>query len=285
MPDSTASQRLAATLLSMPPLNLSISENYEAMSGAAADLILAELKIRPALLLCVSAGGTPTRTFELLAAEQKKNSRLFAQLRVLQLDEWVGLPAGSPARCETDLQQKLLQPLGVHPSRYFGFKSHAADPQLECDRLAQWLAANGPIDLCILGLGVNGHIAMNEPGDEFVPSVHLASLTKSTQQHPLLKGLSKKPRQGLTLGMGDILSSRKLLLLVNGRHKRDALKRMMQPRVTTKSPGSFLWLHPDATVLCDREAWDGEPASDDLNARHTKEVAGTMLALPTSRQR
>src|SRR5262249_6422315 len=124
----------------------------------------------------------------------------------------------------------------------------------------------------------------------FVPSVHLASLTKSTQQHPLLKGLSKKPRQGLTLGMGDILSSRKLLLLVNGRHKRDALKRMMQPRGTTKSPGSLLWLHPDATVLCDREAWDGERAATTKvssptppGGRRKRALSSLRCAIPTKR--
>jgi galactosamine-6-phosphate isomerase len=238
----------------MPGLKFITEKEYETMSRVAAELINEELKKEPGLLLCVSAGGTPTRTYQLLASCRQKDPRSFAELRVLQIDEWAGVPAGSPARCETDLQVKLLEPLGITRTRYCGFKSDAASPSSECDRIARWLDANGPIDICILGLGINGHIAMNEPADKVEPAVHVARLSKSSQKHPLLKQLSKKPRFGLTLGMGDILSSRQLLLLVSGKRKRAALKRLREPHVTTKFPASFLWLHPNAVVLCDREA-------------------------------
>ena len=120
--------------------------------------------------------------------------------------------------------------------------------------MAAWLGKNGPIDICILGLGINGHVAMNEPAPAFTPGPHVAKLSRSSQRHPLLGGLAKKPRYGLTLGLGDILRSRKILLLVSGHHKHQPLKRLMQPRVSTQFPASFLWLHPNATVLCDREA-------------------------------
>jgi galactosamine-6-phosphate isomerase len=224
------------------------------MSRRAEQLIAIQLKQKRDLLLCVSAGGTPTGAYERLAIRYDREPGLFKALRVLQIDEWAGLPDASPARCEADLRRKLLKPLHVSEERYVGFHSNAAQPQGECDRIARWLASNRPIDLCILGLGTNGHIAMNEPAAEFFPQAHVAKLARSSQSHPLLKDLRLKPRHGFTLGMGDILRSRKLLLLVSGKRKRAAFKRLMKPRVTTHFPASFVWLHQDATVLCDQEA-------------------------------
>jgi len=175
-------------------------------------------------------------------------------MRVLQIDEWCGLPPGSPATCQADLQTKLLEPLRITRDRYKGFRTDAPEPETECGRMARWLAAHGPIDICILGLGANGHVAMNEPAAYMTPHAHVAELARSSRQHALLKILAKKPRYGLTLGMGDILRSRRILLLVNGKRKHPALSRLMKPIITTRFPASYLWLHPDATVLCDREA-------------------------------
>ena len=142
----------------------------------------------------------------------------------------------------------------IGPDRYIGFKSEAADLEAECVRVQRWLAANGPIDLCILGLGTNGHVAMNEPGRALIPHPHVAKLTRSSQRHPMLNGLRRKPRFGLSLGIGDILRSRKILLLVSGSHKRAVFQRLMEPRITARFPASLVWLHPATRVLCEREA-------------------------------
>jgi galactosamine-6-phosphate isomerase len=225
------------------------------MSRRGARIILEELTRKPNLLLCASAGGTPSGTYALLAAQHSTQPGLFRKLRVLQIDEWGGLPPGHPASCETDLRTKLVDPLGLGPSQYVGFNTASKRPKDECDRIRAWLDRHGPIDLCILGLGLNGHVAMNEPGDFLEPHVHVARLAPSSQQHPMLAGLRRKPRYGLSLGMADILSSRKILLLVSGAHKRAALKLLLKPQVSPRFPASFLWLHPNTTVLCDREAY------------------------------
>jgi galactosamine-6-phosphate isomerase len=235
-------------------LKFEVAETYEAMSRRAAQLVAAELKQRRELIFCASAGGTPTLLYELLAERCRREPRLFQKMRVLQIDEWGGLPAGDPASCEEDLRGKLLEPLRISKDRYAGFNSQAKDPKAECGRIAKWLTKNGRIDICILGLGINGHVAMNEPAARLVPHAHRAKLTPSSLNHPMLKRLQRKPRFGLTLGMVDILCSRMILLLVNGRHKRAALRKLMKPMVTSQFPASFLWLHPQAIVLCDREA-------------------------------
>ena len=232
------------------------------MSQEAAEIICTELKQRPDLLLCVSAGGTPTRAYQLLAARCRREPRLFARLRVIQIDEWGGLAPGHPATCEADLRAKLLEPLGITDHRFIELRTNATDPAAECSRIARWLDANGPIDICILGLGINGHIAMNEPAAALAPHAHVAKLAPTSRHHAMLKTLKRKPHYGLTLGMGDILRSRRVLLLVNGKRKRTALRRLMKPVVTTRFPASFLWLHSDATILCD------EDAAADFSHRH-----------------
>ena len=235
-------------------LCVDVAASYDQMSRRAEELILSELTTQPDLILCASAGGTPTRLYELLGARCQRQPRLFEKMRVLQIDEWGGLPRGHAASCETDLRLKLLQPLHVKKERYTGFRTAAPHPEAECKRMRAWLAKNGPIDICILGLGVNGHVAMNEPAEALTPHAHVSTLTPSSLKHPMLKDLEQKPCYGLTLGMADILSSRIVLLLVNGSHKRAALKRVLEPKVSTQFPASFLWLHPKAFVFCDREA-------------------------------
>lgn len=248
-------------------LRVDIADSYEAMSRRAERLIVSEVRKRPELVLCASAGGSPTLLYEMLGTRHEREPRLFNRIRVLQIDEWGGLPRRNPASCESDLRRKLLEPLGIKKDRYVGFRSDAAEPEAECRRVARWLAAHGPIDICVLGLGVNGHVAMNEPGETLAPRTHVARLTRSSLNHPMLKQLSRKPRYGLTVGMGDILSARMVLMLVNGRHKREAMKRLLKPGITTRFPASLLWLHPRAIVLCDREAASGRPNTWKTNRR------------------
>jgi galactosamine-6-phosphate isomerase len=238
-------------------LRIQVLDSYEAMSRVAADLICKELEQKPNLLLCVSAGATPTHAYGLLAARYGRQPKLFNRMRVLQIDEWGGLAQGDPATCAEDLRAKLLEPLDITRNRFTAFRTDSPDPQADCRRIRRWVRANGPIDICILGLGTNGHVAMNEPAEAITPQAHVAALTESSRKHGMLKDLARKPRYGLTLGMADILSSRRILLLVSGKPKRAALKRLMKPEVTTHYPASFLWLHPAATVLCDREAAGG----------------------------
>jgi len=153
--------------------SLFVHPDYEALSEIAADLIAKRIHEKPPLLLCLATGSTPTRTYELLATRPKS---LFDQLRILKLDEWGGIPMSSPATCETYLRKILIDPLDLS-SRYVAFESQPTNPTAECSRIARWLKDNGPIDLCILGLGINGHLGFNEPAAALQPRAHLATLS------------------------------------------------------------------------------------------------------------
>ena len=243
-------------------LGITVAASYEAMSQQAADLIVAELTQRPNLLCCVSAGSTPTRTYELLAARRAKQPALFERLRVLKIDEWGGLALDDPVTCEAYVQEKVVKPLAISEDRYEGFCSRPADPRAECERIRHWLARHGPIDVCVLGLGGNGHLALNEPADCLQPHAHVSALAESSLEHPMLRSGTGKPAYGLTLGMADILRARLPLLLVSGSQKRGPLRRLVEPAIEPRFPASFLWLHPNAVILCDREAAAGlDPAA------------------------
>jgi putative deaminase/isomerase len=235
-------------------VRVQVAADHEQMSRRAAARIAAAVRQKPALLLGVVTGATPTRVYEHLAARRAAERAIFARLRVLKLDEWMGLPARHPASCESYLERHLLGPLGIDRSRHQGFRTRPKDAAADAERIARWLARHGPIDLCVLGLGRNGHLLMNEPAPALPPGPHVARLSPSTRRHSMLMGLKTPPRRGLTVGLADILRSKEVLLLVSGRPKRVALARALAGAVTTRCPASFLWLHPNVTVYCDRAA-------------------------------
>lgn len=234
--------------------SIHISDDHESLSRQAAERIVSALAGGTDLLLCAAGGSTPLRTYQLLAEHHARKPDTFRALRVIKLDEWGGLATDDPGSCERQLRTHLVNPLGLSSDRYLGFTSNALNPEAECERIRSRLASEGPIDLCVLGLGVNGHVAMNEPAPALPPFAHVANLTESSLGHPMLANSRTRPTHGLTLGLEEILASREILLLVSGANKRAPLAKLLQREISTSFPASFLWLHPNWTLLCDRAA-------------------------------
>ena len=231
-------------------MRVTVLPDRAALDRHAAALIRSAAEARPDLLICLASGDTPTGAYALLADEPAR----LAHARFLQLDEWAGLAADDPASCAAYLEQTVQGPLAVPPERWIGIQGDAPDAAAECRRVAAALADAGPIDLCILGLGLNGHLALNEPAESFDPFCHVATLAERSRGHPMLEETAVQVRQGLTLGLGDIMRARRILLMVSGAAKRAPLTQLAARRVTPALPASFLWLHGDAVCLCDRDA-------------------------------
>jgi galactosamine-6-phosphate isomerase len=224
------------------------------MSQAACGLIVTEIQRQPDALLCVASGASPARTYELLAERAQTEPALFSRVRLIKLDEWIGLEADDPASCEVYLRQKLVDPLRISEDRFFTWPTRPADPAAECRRVADWLAANGPISLCILGIGTNGHLGFNEPAEHLQAGPHVAALSGASLGHPMLQQAEGTTRSGLTLGMADLLHSRKAILLVSGPHKAAQVQRLFTQQISTQFPASLLWLHPGLMIFCDHPA-------------------------------
>jgi galactosamine-6-phosphate isomerase len=235
-------------------MQLRIASDIASLASGAADLVCDLLASRPAAHLCLAAGGTPRPLYRELVRRAQSSPVSFAEAHLTKLDEWHGLPMSDPATCEADLREHLLVPLGIRPEQYLGFDSMAADPEAEAERVAERLKALPPYDLSVLGLGLNGHIGMNEPADELRPHTHVAELAEQSRHHAMLRDLPSPPTRGLTMGMADLMHSREIILLVTGAAKRDALHRLVSGPITTHFPASLLLLHPRCVCLADAEA-------------------------------
>jgi glucosamine-6-phosphate deaminase len=208
---------------------------------------LAFMQAKPTARLCLPTGDTPRPVYE------KAASRIdFGHSEVFLLDEFC-LPAGDAARCDEVLQKDLLSRLSIAPGVVHKFDPQALDMHAECARFDHLV--DGNLDLTILGLGGNGHLGLNEPGskaDYPTRVVKLARMTKSTAIERY--GSSLEPECGLTLGMGPILASREIWLLVTGTHKAGILARAMNGPIGSNVPASFLRNHPNVVVFADESA-------------------------------
>jgi galactosamine-6-phosphate isomerase len=236
------------------PFHFIRAADHEAMSLAAAEFLAEQLRRKPESLLILATGATPERAYQLLAERGQAETGLCDRFQILKLDEWGGLSMDDPATCETALRRSLADPLGMTPDRFAGWQSTPADIEAECTRMGRWLDEHGPADVCVLGLGLNGHLGFNEPGTVSQPGPHRAELSAESRQHSMFLQARREPGYGLTLGLRDILQSRQVLLLVSGAHKKSQLRRLFDPVITPRYPASFLWLHSRVTICCDEHA-------------------------------
>ncbi len=229
-------------------MTITYFDNPLLMSEKATELVLEEITKNPSLLLCAATGSSPLPLYEGLALKAQRKRSLFDKIRILLLDEWLGLPSNEGS-CNGYAQEKIIAPLEVAKERYFNFNSEADDIAAECKRMQEVLDKEGPIDLCILGLGKNGHLGFNEPADELQPHCHLANLSLKSQEHDMVAKTSAKPVHGLTLGMQDILSAKKIILLVSGEGKEVVAKQLLSGEITNQCPATWLWKHDNVHCL------------------------------------
>ena len=224
------------------------------MSTKGFDLIKTEIDQKPDLLFCVASGGSPSGAYAQLVAHKQQNPRFGTQLRVVKLDEWGGLEVGSSFTSEEDVQRKFVQPMQVPSDRYWTLDPYTESPAQACAELEAVLQREGPLDICILGIGVNGHIALNEPGQVLQLPVHVCELADSTLNNGMIKSLKQPPTFGMTLGLQAIMQSKMVLLFFAGSGKKEVFAALNQENVRTSFPASFLWLHPNVHVLVDNNA-------------------------------
>lgn len=231
---------------------LSFSDN-EQLSRWIVRRLVKSLENKPDLILCPASGNSPLRAYQLLAEEAAERPFLFRDIRIVQLDEF--LASGEDGRGVGDayMRRYLLDPLQVEEARYLGFDIRN-DPEKEAKKMREHLLSWGDIDICILGVGLNGHLGLLEPADELPLHAHVATLAPSSREHHMLKAATKKPEKGITLGIGDLMHAREVLLPVNGAHKQKVLTNLLEERVSTRFPASLLRLHAGAVCAADKAA-------------------------------
>ncbi len=235
--------------------------DYDEMSLRACDRLITVLKDKPNTLLCPTKGASPMGFYRQLVAHYKKDPHLFKELAIIKQDEWGGIPASDPNSCETYLKTLLIEPLGISEDRYISFESSPVDAKKESNRMDNEIQERGPIDVCILGMGKNGHLGFNEPAKHLIPHCHIAELSPTSLMGSMTKNMTHPPNYGLTLGMAAILQSKEIIFLLSGEGKKEAIKELLKKEVTPFLPASFLWLHPNVHCYLDRDSvqWEGTP--------------------------
>lgn len=236
-------------------MNKIVYQNYEELSIETAQQIAEIILEKPKALLCFPAGETSLGTFAELARLQKIGQINFSQCKIVGLDEWVHLGEMKNENCYHFLKSHLFDHLQINSENFCFFNGEADDLQYECARTDEFIKTNGGIDLMLLGVGMNGHIGLNEPGTPFDKYSHIVDLDKVTKTvgqkyFSANTGLS----QGITLGMKHVMETKTVILQVSGKRKSPIVKRLLETEVTTDFPASLIKLHPNAFLLVDSEA-------------------------------
>lgn len=235
-------------------MNIQYFPDFLTMSQAAFQIVQKEIESKPDLLFCVASGGSPSGLYVEMAKEKERNPEFCTQLRVIKLDEWGGLEPDSNFTSELDVQKKFIQPLEISSERYWSVDPYTVNPEEACNQMEEIIQKEGPLDICILGIGTNGHIALNEPAATYQLGFHVCALAPSTLNNGMLKTLSQPPTFGMTMGMGNILQAKKIILFISGSGKKEAFKKLLIKEVSMDLPASFLWLHSNVEVLVDESA-------------------------------
>jgi glucosamine-6-phosphate deaminase len=240
----------------------------EEVAALAASTIEAVVLDRPSCVLGLATGSTPVPTYaELVARHRAGTGPSYDDVQVFLLDEYVGLPPGHPQSYRATIARELTDDLGLPADRVHGpdpTDLPTAGPAYEAR-----LVGSGGVDLQLLGIGSDGHLAFNEPGSSLASTTRLKTLTETTRRDNarFFSSLDEVPRHVLTQGLGTILRARHLLLIATGAAKAAAVAAAVEGPLTASCPASVLQLHPHATVLLDADA-----AAQLERADHYREV-------------
>ncbi|MEB3237903.1 MAG: glucosamine-6-phosphate deaminase [Candidatus Sericytochromatia bacterium] len=233
-------------------MEIRVLPDVRAVAAAAVDLLLQRMAAKPDLRVALPAGSTPRPMFAEMVRRHREEGVSFAGLTVFGLDEYRGLAPDAPHAFARFFRTNLLDALDVPEARIHLLQGNH-EPALHACRLHEArLLADGGLDLAVVGIGTNGHLAFNEPAPSLVAGTHVATLSAETRAAlpPDLAHVT----EGLSMGLGSILGARQVLLLATGKSKAEILGRLAQPLISTMLPASLLHVHPDALILADGEA-------------------------------
>ena len=232
------------------------AKDYKDMSRKAANIISAQVIMKPNCVLGLATGSTPIGTYDQLVEWYNKGDLDFSEVTTVNLDEYKGLPRTNDQSYYYFMHQHLFDRVNIDPERNNVTNGMEPDAEKECGRYEELIRSLGGVDLQLLGLGHNGHIGFNEPGEAFEKETHCVDLTESTIEanKRFFASADDVPKQAYTMGIKTIMQAKKILIVVNGENKADIVERAFFGPVTPEVPASILQLHNDVTLVGDEAA-------------------------------
>ncbi len=235
---------------------LMIRENYEEICKVAAQKFADFIRKKPNCVLGLATGSTPLGVYKELIRIYQEENLDFSLVQTFNLDEYVGLPWEHDQSYYYFMKKNLFDHINVHPNSIHIPNGMASDIEQECLEYEKQIIEAGGIDLQILGIGSNGHIAFNEPFSSLGSRTRIKTLTEKTRQDNarFFKSMDEVPKYAITMGVGTIMDSRSVILLASGSNKSWAIKNTVEGPITAKVPATIVQIHRHATVLVDRDA-------------------------------
>lgn len=235
-----------------------VNKDYQAMSRAAADLVIQQVAQKPASLICFPSGESPAGMFRYLVEDAKAGRVDFSHCKFVGLDEWVGLGPDDEGSCTQFLNEHFFGPLNIKPPQVYFFDSKASDLDAACKAMDAFVNNNGPLDLMIVGIGMNGHIGLNEPGTDFNLYAHHAPLDNVTVVVGQ-KYFKQETRltEGITLGLKHLQEAKTAVLLASGAKKAGIISKALRGEITQALPASIFQTLPTAKIFLDEGAASG----------------------------
>ena len=232
------------------------AKDYYDMSRKAANIISAQVIMKPDCVLGLATGSTPVGTYAQLVEWYKKGDLDFSEVKTVNLDEYKGLDQSNDQSYFYFMAEHLFDKVNIDFQNVNIPNGMETDADKECARYEAKIKALGGVDLQLLGIGHNGHIGFNEPGAAFEKETHCVDLTESTIQanKRFFEKVEDVPTQAYTMGIKNIMQARKVLLIVSGEGKAEILDKVLYGPVTPQVPASILQLHNDLTVVADEAA-------------------------------
>ena len=233
-----------------------IGKNYEEMSRIAANVLSAQVMMKPDCVLGLATGSTPIGTYKVLIERCAQGDLDFSQVKSINLDEYVGLSGEHDQSYRYFMNNNLFNHINIDKANTNVPNGLAEDVDAECERYNNVINTLGPIDIQVLGMGHNGHIGFNEPDDHFPLETHKVDLAQSTidANARFFASADEVPRQALTMGIKTIMQAKKVLVVVSGKDKAEIVKKAFAGPVTPEVPASILQLHPDVVLVGDKAA-------------------------------
>ena len=234
-----------------------VAKDYDEMSRKAANIIASQIIMKPDSVLGLATGSTPIGTYKELVKKYENKELDFSEITTVNLDEYKGLSREHDQSYYYFMHDNLFDHVNLRKDASFLPDGTKADSEKECADYEAKVASLGYADLQLLGIGRNGHIGFNEPGEVFVKDTHVVDLTESTidANKRFFASADDVPKQALSMGIGTIMHAKTVLLLASGKDKAEAIKNSFFGPVTPKCQGSILQFHGNVIVVCDEDAY------------------------------
>ena len=237
-------------------MKIYVSDDYKGMSRKAANIVSAQVILNPSCVLGLATGSTPIGMYKQLIDWYNKGDLDFSQVKSVNLDEYVGLAPTHDQSYRYFMQHNLFDHVNIDPANTNVPNGLASDPEAECQRYNEVIRSMGGIDIQVLGMGHNGHIGFNEPGQAFELETHVVDLTERTIEANARFFASKDevPKRAITMGIKSIMQARQILVVVSGEDKADIVKKAFFGPVEPQVPASILQMHPNVVLCGDKAA-------------------------------